>query len=358
MSIRLGSRQPLLTLACAVVTAVPLIAQRQAGSWTPPRTPWGHPDLQGVWNAATLTPLERPDNAGGRLTLTPAEAADIERTERQRVEARARPSSPNRSAPPVDGNVGGYNNFWIDRGSSAFMVDGQYRTSIIVDPADGKIPQMLPSAVQRNRGARGTAVRPTSDAPESAGGDGRGAFDDIELRPLGERCILGFGSTSGPPTLPNYFYNNNKQVVQTPDYVMILVEMVHDVRFIRLNGRHAPPSVRKWLGDSVGHWEGDTLVVETTHFTNKTRFRGSSENMKVIERFRRTDANTILYNFTVIDPDTWATPWTGEYPWVHSTDDIYEYGCHEGNYAMGDIMRGARLLEAEETAAKPAGVQR
>jgi hypothetical protein len=347
-----------LLIGLSVVSlAVPASGQRASGSYNVPRTPWGHPDFQGVWNAATLTPLERPDNVGGRLTLTPAEAAAIERAERQRVESRARPSDPNRAAPPVGANVGGYNNFWIDRGSGNFMIDGQYRTSIIVDPADGKIPPMLPQAVRRNQGARGTVVRPTSDAAESDQPTGPGAFDDIELRPLGERCILGFGSTSGPPTLPNYFYNNNKQIVQTPDYVMILVEMVHDVRFIRLKGGHAPPTIHKWLGDSVGRWEGDTLVVETTNFTNKTRFRGSSENMKVIERFRRTDEGTILYNFTIIDPDTWAQPWTGEYPWVKSDEMIYEYSCHEGNYAMGDIMRGARLLEAEEAATKQQGTQ-
>jgi len=352
MKVRLGS-----ALSLVLAASLPLTAQRTA-SWSAPRTPWGHPDLQGVWNAATLTPVERPDNVGGRLTLTPSEAADIERTERQRVEARARPSNGNRDAPPVGANVGGYNNFWIDRGSGAFMIDGQYRTSIIVDPADGKIPPMLTSATQRNRGARGTVVRPTSDAPESSAPEGQGAFDDIELRPLGERCLLGFGSTSGPPTLPNYFYNNNKQIVQTPDAVMILVEMVHDVRIIRLKGGHLPANVRKWMGDSVGRWEGDTLVVETTNFTNKTRFRGSSENLKVVERFRRTEAGTILYNFTVVDPDTWATPWTGEYPWVKSDDHIYEYACHEGNYAMGDIMRGARLLEAEEAAAKSDSTRR
>ena len=347
-----SSARLLSAVVFALLGVVPLLSQAQGGARTTPRTPWGDPDLQGVWNAATLTPLERPDNVGGRLTLTPAEAADIGRAERQRVELRARPSNPDRNAPPVGGNVGGYNNFWIDRGSGAFTIDGQFRTSIIVEPPDGKIPPMLQSAVRRNRGARGTVVRPTSDAPESLAPEGQGAFDDIELRPLGERCILGFGSTSGPPTLPNYFYNNNKQIVQTPDYVMILVEMVHDARIIRLQGGHVPAHVKKWMGDSVGRWEGDTLVVETTNFTNKTRFRGSSENMKVIERFRRTEAGTILYNFTVVDPDTWATPWTGEYPWVKSDDHIYEYACHEGNYAMGDIMRGARLLEAEEAAKK------
>jgi hypothetical protein len=344
----------LIVVGGCVLATSPVTGQRPgaAASWSAPKTPWGHPDLQGIWNAATLTPLERPDNVGGRLTLSPAEAAEIERTERQRVESRARPSDPNRAAPPVGANVGGYNNFWIDRGSGAFMIDGQFRTSIIVDPPNGKIPAMLPQAVQRNRGARGTVVRPTSDAPESEAPSGQGAFDDIELRPLGERCLLGFGSTSGPPTLPNYFYNNNKQIVQTQDTVLILIEMVHDARIIRLQGRPAPSGIRKWMGDSVGRFEGDTLVVETTNFTNKTRFRGSSQNMKVIERFRRTDANTILYNFTIVDPETWATPWTGEYPWVKSDEHIYEYACHEGNYAMGDIMRGARLLEAEEAAAR------
>jgi len=167
----------------------------------------------------------------------------------------------------------------------------------------------------------------------------------VELRPLGERCILGFGSTSGPPTLPNYFYNNYKQIVQTPDHVMILVEMVHDVRIIPLNKPHAPAAVRKWMGDSVGRWDGDTLVVETTNFTNKTRFRGSSENVKVTERFTRTDDGTILYRFTVDDPSTWVTPWTGEYPWVATTERIYEYACHEGNYALQNILRGARAQE-------------
>jgi hypothetical protein len=346
----------LLLSSLAIAFSAGVYAQRPAGAgskpYAAPRTPWGHPDLQGVWNAATLTPLERPANVGGRLSLSPAEAEAIERTERQRVQQRALPSDPNRNAPPVGANVGGYNNFWIDRGTGAFMVDGQFRTSIIVDPADGKMPQMLPQAVKRNAGVRGTAVRPTSDAPESAQPEGPGAFDNVEQRPLGERCLLGFGSTSGPPTLPNYFYNNFKQIVQTPDYVMILVEMVHDVRFIPLNRGHVPPSITKWLGDSVGRWEGDTLVVETTNFTNKTRFRGSSPKMKVTERFRRTEEGTILYQFTVDDPDTWARTWTGEYPWVKADADdlIYEYACHEGNYALGDILRGERLLEQEREA--------
>jgi hypothetical protein len=336
----------LLTLIAAPLIAVVALSGQQP--YSAPRTAWGHPDLQGNWNAATLTPLERPDNAQGKLSLTKEEAAAVERTERARVEARARPSDPNRAAPVAGGAVGGYNNFWIDRGTSAFVVDGQHRTSIIVDPADGKIPPMKPEAQKRNAGRRGTAVLPTSDAPESAGVEGPGAFDDPELRPLGERCLLGFGSTSGPPTLPNYFYNNYKQIVQTPDAVLILIEMVHDARIIRLNGQHPPSSIRKWMGDSIGHFEGDTLVVETTNFTNKTRFRGSSDNMKVIERFRRVDADTILYRFTIEDPSTWERPWTGEYPWVGTDDKIYEYACHEGNYALGDILRGERILDKEK----------
>jgi len=341
-------RVRVLTLIAAPALAVAALSAQSPPSYSAPRTPWGHPDLQGNWNAATLTRLERPDNAQGRLSLTKEEATAIERDERARVEARARPSDPDRAAPVSGGAVGGYNNFWIDRGTSAFVVDGQYRTSIIVDPADGKIPPMREDARQRNAGRRGTAALPTSDAPESAGVEGPGAFDDPELRPLGERCLLGFGSTSGPPTLPNYFYNNYKQIVQTPDTVLILIEMVHDARIIRLNGQHPPPSIRKWMGDSIGHFEGDTLVVETTNFTNKTRFRGSSENMKVIERFKRVDDGTILYRFTIEDPSTWDQSWTGEYPWLATDDKIYEYACHEGNYALGDILRGERVLDKEK----------
>ena len=342
-------RVRLLTLIAGMAIAVAAASAQTAAPWTAPRTPWGHPDLQGIWNAATLTPLERPETVAGKLSLTKEEADAIEHTERARVAQRAQPSDPNRAAPVAGGAVGGYNNFWIDRGTSAFVVDGQHRTSIIVDPADGKIPPMMAEARRRNTGARGTVVRPTSDAPESAGVEGPGAFDDPELRPLGERCLLGFGSTSGPPTLPNYFYNNYKQIVQTPDHVMILIEMVHDARIIRLNGQHPPPSIKKWMGDSIGHFEGDTLVVETTNFSNKTRFRGSSENMKVIERFRRMNADTILYRFTIEDPSTWATAWTGEYPWVSTDEMMYEYACHEGNYALGDILRGERVLDRERS---------
>ena len=186
------------------------------------------------------------------------------------------------------------------------------------------------------------ARRRTRRKADDPGLEPAGSYDDPERRPLGERCLLGFGSTSGPPALPDYFYNNLHQIVQTPDSVMILTEMVHDARIVRMNAQHLPKTIRQWMGDSVGHWEGDTLVVDTTNFTDKTRFRGSTENLHVVERFSRVDARTLLYRFTVEDPATWAQPWTGEYAWPATNQPIYEYACHEANYALGDILRGAR----------------
>jgi hypothetical protein len=324
-----------------------------------PRTPWGHPDLQGLYNVATMTPLERPDNVQGRLTLTEAEVRKLEQANAARRELRARPSDGNRQAPPVGGdgstgaagNVGGYNNFWVDPGDTYNKVDGQYRTSIIVDPPDGRIPQILPEAVKRNA-ARLRAI-PTSDAPENVETRAPGAYDNPEQRPLGERCIIGFGSTSGPPML-SVLYNNFKQIVQTPTHVVILVEMVHDARIIPFKTTHAPDHIRKWMGDSIARWEGDALVVETTNFTDKTRFRGSSEKLKVVERFNRTDDGRLLYRFTVEDPATWPRPWTGEYTWARAQPDdhLYEYACHEGNYAFEGIMKGERLLDDERAATR------
>jgi hypothetical protein len=326
-----------------------------------PRTPWGHPDLQGLWNAATMTPLERPANFAGRLTMTEDEAVKLEGAQKERTARLDRPSDGNRQAPPVggdgspgaSGNVGGYNYFWIDPGDTYNRVDGQLRTSLIVDPPDGRVPPTKPEAMKRNM-ARLRAT-PTSDTAENAETRQPGAYDNIEQRPLGERCIIAFSSSSGPPMLPTYFYNNMKQVVQTKDYVMILTEMVHDVRVIYLNrSTHRPDSIRNWFGDSIGRWEGDTLVVETTNFNDKTRFRGSSEKLKVTERFNRIDDKTLLYRFTIEDPTTWDKPWTGEYTWAigRPGDQLYEYACHEGNYAMVGIMKGARILEDEEAAQK------
>jgi hypothetical protein len=321
------------------------------------RTLDGHPDLQGTYDLATLTPLERPN--GMKAVLTDDEAKRIEKDVSARAQAAGLPISPERLAPPKGGDgstgaaggVGGYNNFWLDPGSAYTVVDGQKRTSIVIDPPDGKVPPLTLAARAR---IAARIIRATSDTTESRdpGLEPPGSYDDPELRPLGERCILGFGSTSGPPALPDYFYNNLHQIVQTPDNIMILTEMVHDARIIRMNAQHLPQTIRKWMGDSVGHWEGDTLVVDTTNFTDKTRFRGATEDMHVVERFTRVAPNALLYQFTIDDPATWTRPWTGEYTWPATTENIYEYACHEANYALENILRGARLREREQAEGK------
>ena len=325
-----------------------------------PRMPDGHPDLQGTYDLGTLTPLER--RAGSPLVLTEDQAKKLETQVAQRNASANAPIDANRAAPPKGGdgspgpygNVGGYNNFWLDPGSRYTTIDGRKRASLLVDPPDGRVPALTDAARQR-RTTGDYAARPTSDQTareDDPGFEGPEAYNDPEIRPLAERCLVGFSSTSGPPILPTYFYNNLHQIVQTPDHVMILTEMVHDARVVRMNAQHAPPTVRKWLGDSIGRWDGDTLVVETTNFSNKTRFRGSSENLKVTERFTRLDARTLRYQFTIDDPGTWTRPWTAEYAWPLTNDLMYEYACHEGNYAMGNILRGARLKEKNEEAAK------
>jgi hypothetical protein len=344
--------------AALIATFVWLVTIGVAGqsrSTSLPRTPDGHPDLQGTYDLATLTPLER--RAGTPLVLTDEQAAKMEKDVAQRSDALAAPVQADRAAPPKGGdgspgpygNVGGYNNFWLDPGSHYTIVDGQKRASLLIDPPDGRVPALTEAARQRR--ASDAYNRPTSDAAareDDPGFEGPNAYDDPEIRPLAERCLVGFSSTSGPPILPTYFYNNLHQIVQTPDQVMILTEMVHDVRVIRMNAQHPPKSVRKWLGDSIGRWEGDTLVVDTTNFTDKTRFRGSSENLHVVERFTRTGPTTLRYQFTVDDPTTWEKPWTAEYTWPATDGLMYEYACHEGNYAMGNILRGARQKERDE----------
>jgi hypothetical protein len=336
----------------------------------PPRTKDGHPDLSGVYDIATVTPVERPAEAGGRLVLTKEEAAAAAAYERQREAKDDAPLAGDRAAPPVGGErvatktwleaveqfagggTGGYNRFWLEGGRQMITVDGQTRSSILIDPPDGKIPPMKPEARQRIARLRAAAVDPSAGEAAAASGP-PGAFDGPESRPLAERCLLGFNSTSGPPSLPNYFYNNLKQIVQTRDSVVILNEMVHDARVIRIGGKHLPSTIRNWMGDSIGWWEGDTLVVDTTNFTAKTQFNGSSDQLHVVERIRRVDANTLLYRFTIEDPATWDRTWTGEYPWVATKDNLYEYACHEGNHAMENMLKGARLKEAEDAAKKP-----
>jgi len=292
----------------------------------------GHPDLQGVWTNATLTPMERPAAFAGKATVSDAEARAYEKKDLETNDI-DKPDAPLLAAAGSGSGataVGGYNNLFMDRGSELARVDGVKRTSLIIDPPDGKVPPLTPEAKQRNAGRS----------------RGSNSYDNVKDRPLSERCLVGFGSTSGPPMLP-VLYNNNYQIVQTPENVMIMIEMVHDVRVVRLNGTHAPANVRQWFGDSIGHWEGDTLVIDTTNFTDKTRFRGSSENLHVVERLRRVDAHTILYKATIDDPTTFTKSWTIEYPFVTSAGPVYEYACHEGNYAMTDILGGARKSEAE-----------
>ena len=329
------------------------------------RTPDGHPDLQGTYDLATMTPLERWPGDPPFLTKEQADAlqrAELDRWQRRDAEGN-RPLLPvggDTSAPKsffellfrnAGGATGGYNLVWLNHGSAYNVVDGQIRTSIIVDPSDGRLPPYNVAARKRLAAARAT---PTSTAVERQALEGAapppGAFDNPEQRPLSERCLLGFGSTSGPPALPDYFYNDLHQIVQTPDSIMILSEMIHDARIVRMNAQHLPKNIRRWMGDSVGHWEGDTLVVDTTNFTDKTRFRGSTENLHVIERFTRVDDKTLVYRFTVEDPDAWDRPWTGEYTWPATDKPIYEYACHEANYALGSILRGARRQEAEQAA--------
>jgi hypothetical protein len=247
-------------------------------------------------------------------------------------------SDPNRPAPPkggdgstgAAGNVGGYNNFWLDPGERVAMIDGQYRSSLLIDPPNGKYPPLTPEATKRNQERMRRAL-------------GAGQYDHPEYRPLAERCLLSFGPTT--PLIPNYFYNNNLQIVQTPDSVMILMEMVHDARIVRIGGKHVGKHIRPWMGDSIGTWEGDTLVVDTTNFPQQQPFRGSWENLHVVERFRRVDATTVLYRFTVDDKDTFTAPFTGEIPFKTMNEPIYEYACHEGNYALSNVLSGARNEE-------------
>ena len=328
-----------------------------------PRAAGGRPDLSGTYDTATLTPLERPAGFGDRLALTEEEAAAIAEGEPLALAAvfgippeRNVESAPPSEAPPVGGDgstgaagaVGGYNTFWMDRGSSAFRIDGQWRTSIITDPPNGRRPPLTPEARARRAGAA-AFFRPNTGTAWwliENGPDAPGPYDDPEIRPLAERCLLGFGSTAGPPMLP-VLYNNLKRIVQTDDHVLILAEMVHDARIVRMNAGHAPPEVRSWLGDSIGWWEDDTLVVETTNFNDTPALGGASRNLRVVERFRRIDADTLLYRFTVEDPTVWSAPWSGEYVWPATRDRVYEYACHEANYSFRGILGGARILEQD-----------
>jgi hypothetical protein len=296
-----------------------------------PHTPDGHPDFQGVWTNATLTPMVRPAAYATKPTLTADEAKVFEKAAAEELQSNDGASDSPGLRAAGSGGVGGYNVLFIDRGSQLASVDGVKRTSLIIDPPDGKVPPMTKEGQQRIGGMMVSFM----------------TYNSVKDRPVSERCLVGFGSTSGPPMMP-VLYNNNYQIVQTPETVMILVEMDHDVRTIRMNSTHVAPSIRKWLGDSIGKWEGDTLVVDTTNFNDKTLFQGSGDKLHVIERFQRVDASTILYKVTIDDPSTFTKQWTMEFPFVATPGPVYEYACHEGNYAMTDILGGARKADAEK----------
>jgi hypothetical protein len=308
-----------------------------AGPYHAPKNAFGQPDLQGVWTNASLTQLQRPAMFKS-LTLTEDEAKALEA---RRAAARARadqPTDPTSGAPPSGNDPGGYNAGWTDPGVSLGRINGQVRTSWIIDPADGRLPY-TPAGHQAY-----------VDALRKA----RNSWDGPENRPLGERCILGFGSTAGPPML-NVLYNNNYQIVQWKDAVAIVVEMNHDARIVRLTDKgHLPAHMRPWMGDSVGRWEGETLVVETTNFNPGESLRPYfdnsillSPNAKVIERFTRVSPTQILYQFSVDDPATYSMAWKAEMPLNAAKGPVYEYACHEGNYALPGILAGARKAEKE-----------
>ena len=361
-----------LTVVCLAL--VPVAAAQNSDI---PRMANGHPDLSGTYDVSTLTPMVRRSEYGDKRFLTEEEAAEIAQAALDRDIASNAASDPNRGAPPqggdgspgAAGNVGGYNSFWIDRGTGAFQIDGEWRTSILIDPPNGRFPPASEErrAAQRARAearraataagtprARGRANDGTAYWLE-AGLDASGPYDDMEQRPFAERCLLSFSSTAGPPMMPA-LYNNHKRIVQGEDTVVILVEMVHDARIVRMNAEHDPPEIQKWLGDSIGWWEDDTLVVETTNFRDRPAYSQGSKNMKVTERFRMESADKLIYTFTVEDASVWSAPFTGEYAWPRSDNKVFEYACHEANYALEGIMHGARLLEAEFRGEKPVGV--
>jgi hypothetical protein len=296
----------------AVILAGTVAAQSK---YTPPRTPDGQPDLQGVWTNVTITPLERPANLADKVFFTAAEARQYEKDTVERNNADRRDGG-------AQADLGrAYNDAWYDRGTKVVET---LRTSLIIDPSDGHIP--------RKAGAPTVAQAGFGRPPEGP-----------EDRSLPERCIL--WPTAGPPMMPS-FYNNNYQIVQAPGYVTILVEMIHDARIIPLDSRpHVNTEIRQWMGDPRGHWEGNTLVVETTNFNDKTRFQRAGQNMHLVERFTRTAPDTITYEFTVDDPSAFTKPWTAQIPMKRTEGPILEYACNEGNYAMEGMLAGARADE-------------
>jgi len=331
-----------ITLLALGTTPISTMAQ---SDWDPPRTSFGDPDLQGNWTNATLTPLVR--RTGQPEVLSAEEVERIESGAAAAVnEAINEPSDPDRPLPPggnnpvcIDSGTTCYNEVYRDPGDRVAVIWGEPRSSLLTRP-DGRVPVLTPAA--------------QSLLAEMRAFNGQfGEYDHPEVRPLAERCIVSFGSNAGPPMLPNYWYNNNYTIVQSPDAIVIMTEMVHDARIIQLGEPNPlPEHMRPWFGDSWGHWEGNTLVVETTNISPENAFRGIpfSSKVRVTERFTRSDDDTIVYEFTIDDPERYTEPWGGEVPFRRLDDLVYEYSCHEGNYALEGVLRGARFNEASEAA--------
>jgi len=325
----------LSVLAVTILVQAP--AAGQSRKWTPPRTPDGKPDIQGTYTFRTITPLQRPETLAGKNVLTAEEAAAFEAEENRRQNRDL--FTPEKAAPSLgylpiaQGGVLSYNEFWYERGS---QMTSDKRTSLIVDPPDGRIPFAPTTAATR---ARRAAVNASRDS---------GWVDSYEDLSLENRCIVGFNS--GPPMISGA-YNNNLQIAQSPGYVAIFNEMVHNARIIPTDGRpHG--TLPQWTGDSRGRWEGDTLVVDTINFKRETSLPGSTVNTHLVERFTRVDAKTIRYEFTVTDPTAYTRPWTAVEPLRAIDGSLFEYACHEGNYGLKGILAGARAKDKEQ-ATKP-----
>jgi hypothetical protein len=315
-----------------VVAIVLLPATLMAQSYKTPRTADGQPDLQGIWDFRTITPMERPKQLGTKAFFTEQEAAAYEQEENRRQNRDLiDPEKGGGLYPP--GGVIPYNEFWYDRGNK---ITGTRRTSLIIDPADGRLPPWTAE------GQKKAELRAIADRDNQAGHPHADSWED---RPLSERCLM--GGNAGPPITPGP-YNNNVQLFQTAGYVVIFNEMIHSSRIVPLD-RRPHGTVPQWKGDSRGHWEGDTLVIDTINFKRETGLAGSSANMHLTERFTRTGANTLEYQFTVDDPTMWTKPWTAVVPMTKTEGPIYEYACHETNYAMSGILAGARAQEKKET---------
>jgi len=328
-------RSHLFALIVLVGCGVVVIGQsasspKPASNWTPARTADGQFDLEGVWDFSTITPLERPSGLGNKQTFTDEEAVAFEREENLR-QNRDLIDSKKGGAQYLPGSVIPYNEFWYERGNK---IIGSKRTSLVIDPPDGRIPPLTPDAQQR-LDAQAAVAREEQL--------GRVRADSPLDRSLADRCILGFNA--GPPMTPGA-YNNHVQIAQSPGYVTLVVEMVHDARIVPIDGRpHLPSHLRQYKGDSIGRWDGRTLVIDTTNFLRETSFRGSSASLHLVERLTGVDADTLLYEFTVDDPKTWTKPWTAAVPMKRVQTPIYEYACHEGNYALRNILSGARAAE-------------